>query len=217
MEETAEQKAEREAIEKAKNNATTATVVDNTAEINELRKQKEQAEMRARQLENEKAAREKSDEEARQKELEEQNEFKTLYEREKEQRESLEREREEGAKRSAIETAKSAILSSYSAEVTEVAEAAGLTLLDDSESAKADLKKRLDVIAGKLPSATPLKRVQGNNGVTVQPTGNEADDAKLYERMRYSDRNISDAARSAAIKKIPALDVMRRNAGLSTE
>lgn len=217
MEETAEQKAEREALELAKNNASTVTTSGPTAEeVAELRKKAEQSEMRARQLENEKAARDKTDEEARQKQLEEQNEFKTLYEREKEQRESLERERENTTKQSAIDKAESSIFSGYPAEVTDVAKVAGMTLSDDSETAQAELKKKLDEIATKV-NVAPVKRVQGNNGVVTAPTGEEAENAKLLSRMRYNDKALSTAAKSAMINKIPALDEMRRAAGLTSE
>lgn len=188
-----------------------ATVPD--PKLDELQKQLDIANQRASQLTNEKAAREKADAEASQKQLEEQNEFKTLYEREKAERERLQTERETATKQSVLDTTTSTILGDYSDNVKDVAQSAGLALYDDSEQAQADFKKRLDAIAAKFPDK-PAPRVQGNNG-NIQPPTADAEQDKLLRQMRFSDRNLADAARSKAFKGIPALDVMRKNAGLT--
>ena len=74
--------------------------------VEELRKQlaeeqkaREQATLRANQLENEKKQREEAEAERKAKELEEQNQFKELYEQERVKREEIERERQEAGQK----------------------------------------------------------------------------------------------------------------------
>jgi len=214
MDETAEEKAEREAKEQAKNEAQKPAPVTVTPEqLAAAEKKAEQAEMRARQLENEKLAREKADEEARNKKLEEDNEWKELAAREKQRADALESAQEEERKRTALKTAESTLLADYSDEVKEIISTTGLSLNDDSETAQAEFKSRLDAIAAKLPAAQKPK-VQGNNGVIPPSSSTDVEDAKLYQRMRFDDRELSESAKRTAIDKLPALAEMRKNAGI---
>jgi hypothetical protein len=130
------------------------------AEAEAAKRRAEQAEMRARQLENEKAKKQQEEESARQKQLEEQQEFKTLYERERVERERLQRESDEAEQRKTVATAQTDITKEYPKEVLEVAESAGLKLQADSEEAKKDFKERLDAIKAKV---APGKTVGANN------------------------------------------------------
>jgi hypothetical protein len=208
MEKTAEEiKAEKDAIELAKNEALKKANESDTAT---LLKRIEQAEMRARQLENEKLAREKTDEETRRKKLEEDNEFKILYERSESQRVELEKEAERTKKQSSINTEKAAILTNYPSQVIEIANLSGLTLNDDTDEAKSELKTKLDTISAKL-GVKP--KVVGNNGNISTPTGQE-DRAKMLQRMRYSDNKTSSDAKHAVIGSLSVLNEMRKNAGL---
>lgn len=214
MDETAEEKAEREAKEQAKNEAQKPAPVTVTPEqLAAAEKKAEQAEMRARQLENEKLAREKADEEARNKKLEEDNEWKELAAREKQRADALESAQEEERKRTALKTAESTLLADYPDEVKEIISTTGLSLNDDSETAQAEFKSRLDAIAAKLPAAQKPK-VQGNNGVIPPSSSTDVEDAKLYQRMRFDDRELSESAKRTAIDKLPALAEMRKNAGI---
>lgn len=206
-------------IEPVSNNAPTVTTpVTPTVDpqLTEALKKVEQAEMRARQLENEKAIRDKADEATRQQQLEEQNEFKTLYEREKETREQLERDKETSTKQASIDAAKADVLKDYSPEVKDIADTAGLSLTDDTPEAQAELKTKLDSIAAKLPQSPP-KRVLGNNGPATVVTADDAEKAKLYHRMRFTDKSVSEAAKSTVINGLTALNEMRHNAGLNVE
>jgi len=199
-------------VEQVKNDAPTVTE-SNTQEIEILRKRAEQSEMRARQLENQNKEREKKEEETRLKKLEEDNEFKTLYEREKAAREQLEAEREQEELYKTVQKAKSSVLSSYSSEVVELAEATGIGLVDDTEESKEAYKAKLDIIASKLKAPEPT--VRGNN-TTTGPVN--ADDSKtLHQRLRYDDRDISKNARKALISKLPELDIMRKHADSRAE
>jgi len=199
-------------VEPVKNGASTADTTTNTNEVIRLRKEKEQAEMRANQLENEKRERDKKDEEAARKKLEEDNDLRTLNERLKSQLDTLESEKEENERLAGIDTAKKVIFSEYPAEVVEIAETAGMTLYDNSEDAQIKLKERLDVIKSKV-STTNTQKVSGNNGIVSDDISN--DDKTLFGRMRYTDPQISKAAKREVIAKLPALDEMRRNAGLT--
>lgn len=193
-------------IEPIKNEALDATKLAN--ELAEAKKIAEQAQMRARQLENEKATREKADEEARHKQLEENEEYKILYEREKAQREELLSEREKEVQEATIAAAKKEVLNGFSSEVLEIAEATGLSLYDSSDEAKAQLKAKLEIIASKVGNTD--KKVIGNNTRDETP-GADND----YLRMRFSDVSIAREARKSAISKIPALEEMRKISGMT--
>lgn len=195
-----------EVLGQVKNDALDANKLAN--ELAEARKIAEQAQMRARQLENEKANREKADEELRKKQLEENEEFKILYEREKTQREELEKQREQEANDKALKEAKESIVKDYSSEVLEIAEATGLSIYDDSDEAKAEFKSKLDVIASKFGNTQSVK-VSGNNN----PEYADKEDNSLI-KLRFSDPAIVRQARKEAISKIPALGDMRKAAGI---
>lgn len=190
---------------------TTTTTVTPQIDVEEIRRQAQQAEMRANQLANQLAAKEKAEEEARQKQLEEQNQWKELYEQERAAKSALEQEREEAVKRATIETVKSGIFANYSQEVLDVANTAGLTLTDDSDAAKADFTKRLDAIAEKFAPAP--KKVVGNNIPPSTPSV-DGDRSKLISQMRFNDNNLAESARKQLISNLPGVNAMREAAGL---
>lgn len=191
-------------VEPVKNDA--PTVTEPNTELIAANKRAEQAEMRARQLENEKKDREKLDEVARQKQLEDNEEFKTLYEREKEARERLEAERQDEDTRKTIQSAKAEIFAGYSPEVIELAEATGIDLYDESDASQEAFKAKLDIITSKIPTTT--KTVHGSNPSPTAPA--LTDDTKvLLNRLRYDDRSISRSARRTLISNLPELREMR--------
>lgn len=134
-----------------------------TAEVERLRKEAEQAKMRAQQLENEKLAREKTDEEARQKQLEEQNEWKTIAEQNQAKLDAFEREREESVKKIELETAEAEILKEFPQDVADAAKDLDLGLSENSEEAKEALKTKLTKLSEKVSAEN---RVTSNNGKT---------------------------------------------------
>ena len=133
----------------------------------QLRKEKEQAEMRANQLQNQLKAKEEADAKAKEKELEEQNQFKELHEQEKAKREALEAEIATKEKTAELDKAKTEVLGEYSEKVKALAEGVGLTLSDTDESSVAAFKEKLDKINAEVVSTD---NVGPNNG---RPT-NEA-------------------------------------------
>lgn len=174
------------------------------AEVERLRKEAEQARMRANQLEKEAEARKKADEEAEAKRLEEQNQWKEIAEQEKAKRLELETAQEQAQRKAELEAAKAAIFKDFNQDVVELANDAGLDLADTSEEAQDKLRATLDRLQAKISSET---KVTPNN-----PNTPPVDDrAKLLEQMRYGDRE----ARAKVISSIPAVEEMRRQAGLS--
>lgn len=131
--------------------------------VEQLRKEKEQAEMRARQLANELAAKKKAEEEAEAKRLAEQNEYKTLHEQEKAKREALEAKLAEEERRKELAKAKAEVLADYSDDVKAAAEDLGLDLSDTDDDAKATFKEKLDKlqqrvgVSGKVTPNNPGK------------------------------------------------------------
>lgn len=189
--------------------ATPAVNAPDPAEVERLRKESEQKDLRIRQLENERKAREDAEAETKRKQLEENEEYKSLYEREKAERERLANEQADAERKAALNSAQNEIFATFPADVTDVASTAGLSLTDDSEEAKVALKTKLEAIASKVSST---QTVTGNNpSPTAEPTG--TDRTKLLQRMRFNDKDLSESAKIEAISKIPALDAMREQAG----
>lgn len=142
-----------------------ANAVD-PAEVERLRKDKEQQDLRIRQLENEKATALKAEEERKAKELESQNEFKTLYEQEKEAREKAEGEKAATERLVAVKAETDKLLTDYSPEVRKLVETTGLTLSDTDETTVNAFKAKLEEI--KSTVGTP--RVAPNNPGQQAPT-----------------------------------------------
>jgi len=159
---------------------TVATPVVNAtdnAEAEQLKKELEQARMRASQLENQVKKNDEEKAEAERKQLEENNEWKTLAEQEKARREELETQAETEKRTKELKEATDTVLSEYSDAVKEIAEEAGLTALDNSEEEVARFKGRLDKISAKLPTS----QVSANNPQNPTSTNQKlsSDEMKL--------------------------------------
>ena len=192
--------------------STAATpAMDTSNEVESLRKAKEQAEMRANQLANQLAAKEKAEADARSKKLEEEGQLREALETERAARLKLETERDTAQTRALLEQGTNEVLSKYNPAVIEIARTAGLSLVDDSDEAKASLTEKLDSIASKVGGSA---KIQANNPApTVQtPTSRE----ELVGKMSNPDlspRN-RDALGRQAIGDLSALKEMRKNAGI---
>lgn len=139
-------------------------VVNSTdnGEVERLRKEKEQAEMRANQLANQLKAREDADSAAAQAKLEEDNQYKELFEQEKAKREALETEQTEAQRTAELARVKAEALSGVSDDVKKLAEELGIGLTDTDEKSVETYKEKL----GKISASAP--RVAANNpGVSV--------------------------------------------------
>lgn len=193
----------------ALNNNASVTVpvtTDNSnAEVERLKKEAEQARMRANQLENELAAKNKAEDEARQKQLEENEEYKTLFEREKERRESLEKDQQTALDRAKISTAKSEVLAKFPKEVVEAAEITGMSLSDASDEAKTEFENKLKALSDKIG---PKKTASGNN--QAQQVNVAPERAQLLDGVRRGD----PSSTRQAISGLESLKTMRQIAGV---
>lgn len=171
------------------------------AEVERLRKEAEQARMRANQLENELKKKAEAEEAARQKQLEEQNEWKQIAEQERAKREAYEKEREEAEVRQQLEAAQNSILSQFSTKVQEIAKETGISLNEASDDAQENFKKKLQRLSDELST-------------TTAPSANNPAPSNINpdERLRLI-RNNDPQARFDAISNLEAVKAMRAMSG----
>ena len=143
-----------------------------TAEVERLRKEAEQAKMRANQLEKEKAEREKRDAEAEAEKLAEQNKWKEIAEQNKAKVEAFEKEREEAVAKAELEKTQEDVYKEFPQDVVELAKETGLELNENSEEAKEALKTKLNKLSEKISSdGKPTANNQRDNN--NQPSRDE--------------------------------------------
>lgn len=147
---------------------TSAPVTDNAsaAEVERLRKEQEQKDIRIRQLENEAKARTQADEEARNKKLEQDQEYKTLLEQERAKRKALEDEADEREAKTELSKAKAEAIKDFSEDVQKQAEDLGIDLTNADEAAVEAYKAKLTKLNDSF--ATNGK-VTPNNGQQRNP------------------------------------------------
>lgn len=156
------------------------------SEVEKLRKERDQAQMRANQLEKEKKTREDAEAAKQSKELEEQNEYKTLHEQEKAKREALESQIENETKSKELDKARVEALTDYSDGVKALAEETGLALDSTDETAIAAFKEKLDKIQKMVGNGKVGPNNPGRSTGQPELSGNELklalkDDAKFEE------------------------------------
>jgi chromosome segregation ATPase len=186
--------------------ATPAVNAPDQAEVERLKKEAEQATLRANQLANQLKAKEDAEAAAKAKALEEQNQFKDLYEQEKAKREAFEQEQQEAQTRAELAAQEKAIFDKFDAEVVELAKDTGLTLtsLDDADGLTAKLEK----IAAKVTSQA---RITPNN--PAAPEAPDASKEELVKRLKVGDK----AALTEALSGTNFIKAMKRNAGIEVE
>ena len=199
-----------ETVVESKNDATPSVpapapvnTVD-TAEVERLKKEAAQAQMRANQLENELKKREAAEEAARLKQLEENNEWKSVAEQNRAKLEALEAEREAEERSKELAAAKQEVFKEFPAEVIELAEETGLSLSDVTDDAKEALKAKLEKIQSRVVTNKP---VTPNNPANPAPV--DADRSEKLKRMAYGDKQ----ARQEIISSLPGVEAMRKMAG----
>ncbi len=133
------------------------------AEVERLRKEAEQARMRANQLEKEAEARKKADEEREAKELEENNKFKDLWEQSEAKRKELEAADEAREKQAELDKTRDDALSSYSSEVKQAAADLGLDL-NGTDTADVDaFTAKLDKLKERIEDGQQARPNNGQN------------------------------------------------------
>lgn len=153
-----------------------------TGEVERLRKEKEQAEMRANQLANQLKAKEDADAATEAKKLEEQNQYKELYEQEKAKREGYETDAEAKERQTAVAETKTKVLSEYSEEVKAIAEEAGMDLADTDDAAVDAFKEKLEKISKRVTNGKP-----GPNN--PNPVNNKEELSGDALRLKLQDEN----------------------------
>lgn len=180
------------------------------AEVERLRKEAQQQTMRANQLQKDLEARKKADEEARQKQLEENEQFKDLWEKEKAEKEALISEREAAQRKAELQAETSNLFKDYSPAVQDVARTTGLSLTDDSDEAKAELKSKLDTITSKIGSP----RVEANNPPPSETPTPDREQAIKVMRMNNVPNSTKQAATRQAVGTLESLKTMKAQAGV---
>jgi hypothetical protein len=196
-----------------KNDATPPSVpadqvnATDNSELEKLKKEKEQAEMRANQLANQLKAKEDAEAETKRKQLEDQQEWKQIAEQNQAKLDAIQQESDEKAKAETLRLAEETIFAEFSQEAIEVAKEAGLALPEDSDSARQTFKEKLQKISDKVVSSN---KVTPNNPGTTPET---SDRAELVERMRNGDKE----ATGKVVSELKSLDFMRQQAGYTNE
>ena len=175
-----------------------------TAEVERLKKEAAQAQMRANQLQNMLDKKAAEEEAARLKQLEENNEWKSIAEQNRAKLEALEAEREAEERSKELAAAKQEVFKEFPAEVIEIAEETGLGLTDATEEEKANLKAKLERIQTKVVTSKP---VTPNNPANPAPL--DADRSEKLKRMGMGDKQ----ARQEIISSLPGVEAMRKMAG----
>lgn len=174
-----------------------------TAEVERLRKEAEQATMRANQLANQLKAKEDAEAEAKAKELEEQNKYKDLFEQEKAKRQEIEAAKEKADRDTAIKAEQDKVFSEYPDEVKSLAEEVGLNLTDTEDDTIAAFKSKLDNISSKIKAPKVTPNNPGNQAPKTDLTPQETyemlrDPVKFSEYMRKNSKGVASMMRPVA-------------------
>lgn len=158
--------------------AVTPVVNTATAEVEKLKKEAAQAQMAANQARNELDRIKQEQEATKQKQLLEKEEFKTLYEQTQSKLKEIEDTQAAQERQTELTAATNDVFKDYSSDTVELAKMAGLGLSEDSDSAKAILKEKLDAFQAKVGSGSPT--VLSNNPRELAP--NNVNTADLVAR-----------------------------------
>lgn len=180
------------------------------SQVEQARKEAEQARMRANQLENELRQAKEAEEARKAKELEEKEEFKSLYEQTKSQLEEIKTAQEKAQRETEINAAKSEVFNGFSQEVIEIAEEAGMSLSDTSDEAKAQLKEKLEKIQ------TKVAKDNGNTPNNPSTTSSVGSQEQIINEMRYGTPQQKQQAKATAINNLVAIQEMKRQAGFQS-
>jgi hypothetical protein len=185
-----------------------------TAEVERIRKEAEQAKMRAAQLENQLREKEAAEAAAKAKQLEEKEEFKTLYEQTQSQLNEI-REAQAAQERSAqLTNATEEVFKDYSADAVELAKTAGLSLTDDSDAARASLKVKLDAFQAKVGNS-PAPSPRGSNPRPETPQAVDRQTLVLRDGNGVSPMAMASAKGDMSvvnsyIRELPAIQRMKQ-------
>lgn len=174
--------------------ATQPSAVD--AQLERLRKEAEQATMRANQLANQLKAKEEAEAAAKAAELEEQNKFKDLYEQEKAKRLAVETAQAEAERKASLKEAADKLFAQYPEQVKSLAEKTGMTLTGADEDDIAAFKARLDEVNSLVKQPKVTANNPGERSATTEMTPMDThamlnDPKKFEEYLKKNNPGIS--------------------------
>lgn len=166
--------------EAPKNDATTvATPVVNatdSAEVERLKKEAEQAKMEANMLRNKLKAEEDAKAAAEAERLKENQQFKDLYEQTDARLREVEREREADARKRELAELKAKTLGEFSGDVKAAAEELGLDLTDVTDEALQEFRGKLD----RLNTRVGGQKVSANNPAPASNGAGQMSQVDMY-------------------------------------
>lgn len=177
----------------------TPPVKTDDGEVERLRKELAQKELRERQLANELEAERKAKADADAEKLKEKEEFKTLYEQSDAKLKAYEAEREAEEAKAELKSAESEILADYDEAVVKEARELGFSLTDTTEESKTVLKNRLDKIKGMVSN----EKITPNN-----PAPSQKSKPSLANEDGVIAGEISESAFDEYVAKLPGVASM---------
>lgn len=177
-------------------------VNDMSGEVEQLRKEKAAAEIRAQQLANQLKAQAEEKEKAEAKKLEEQNQYKELYEQEKAKKEALEQEQTEKERKAELDKVKQETLGQFSEEVKKLAESLDIALTDTDEASVTTFREKLE----KISATAPSKVTPNNPNIRVEKV--ELSDDEL--RTNLENDKTGEYFHSLIMDKFPGIASMTK-------
>lgn len=164
--------------------------VQGNADVEAVRKEAEQAKMRANQLQNELAEAQKKIAEAEQAKLQEKEDYKTLWEQANSQLQEVVTTQEQAAFQAEVAKKESEVTAQYSEEVLKIVKTTGVKLDGVDDAAAAAFKAKLDEIQETV-GATASNRPENHSGAVVPDTARRE---QALERVRQGDRTAVEEA-----------------------
>jgi hypothetical protein len=172
------------------------------AEVERLKKEADQARMRANQVQNELDKIKADQEAARLKALQDQEEWKTVAEESQAKLDKYEADKADAERKAELTTEANTVLAEFSPEVKKVAETAGMSLTDNTPEAIAEFKTKLTSLAETVKAPTPA----GNNPTPPVTGDTNLRSEEVVTAMRYGSKD----ARKAYIQQSPSIQAVKQ-------
>jgi hypothetical protein len=193
-------------------NTPAPATVNSSADVEQAKREAEQARIRANQLENEKKALEDKLAAQERQKLEEKEEFKSLYEQTNAKLNEVLESQASAERQKELSTATDEVFKDYSPQAVELAKVAGLSLSENSDEARASLKEKLDVFQKQVGSSAPTPTPNNPRQTSPEAVSRE-------ELVKRNEDGVSPMALAGAkgndsvirnyIREIPAIQRMK--------
>jgi hypothetical protein len=180
----------------------------NQAEVARLRREVQEAQMwknKATQLE-------QAQQEQTRKSLEEKEEFKTLYEQTQSKLNEIQEAQASQERQAQLKTATEEVFKNYSADAVELAKTAGLGLSEDSDTARASLKEKLDAFQAKVggsPQRPGANNPRQTTSEVVERSQLTARNADGVSPLALAQAKGDDSVLRQYVRGIPAIERMK--------